>query len=266
MDNNSIVLTPKMLHDIHNKLTSVLGYSEILQDEESLSEEQIKMLKSITLAALNIKSSLSIEKEQESAHIEPKDQKSKELKILVVDDNEDNRIILELILKKYSPKIFTAQNGLEAIKMANEQRPELIFMDLNLPDISGQEATRIIKNELQETKIIALTGDLYAIEKEMKNGNLFELCLSKPFDRDQIKNIIKTFTDKSVQEYKEVFKGYLLELTACAKMGRISCLEDLIAKCEDKEIKKFLQEKVFSFNFDDIVIWAQGFKSEKAAN
>lgn len=268
MDNNSIVLTQKMLHDIHNKLTSVLGYSEMLQDENSLSEEQMQMVKSITSAALTIKSFLSPNKEMVSdIELKPEDIKTKELKILIVDDNEDNRIILELMLKKYPLKIFVAQNGLEAIKIANEQKPDLIFMDLNLPDISGQEASKIIKHEFKESKIIALTGDLCAIEKEMKNGDLFELCLAKPFERNQIKNIINEFINKTAQEFQltnMLPKEYLLELIACAKMGRISCLEDLMTQCNDKESKKFLQKKVLSFDFDAIIAWANKVNDEHA--
>jgi|GEM_PF-1833599 len=268
MDNNSIVLTQKMLHDIHNKLASVLGYSEILQDEDSFSQEQMQMLRSITSAALNIKSLLSVKKEESSdIDIEPKALRTKDLKILIVDDNEDNRIILELMLKKYPLKIFTAQNGLEALKVANEQKPDLIFMDLNLPDINGQEVSKIIKKELKDIKIIALTGDVYAIEREMKNSDIFELCLAKPFDRNQIKNIINKFINETAQKFQLTNKlpqDYLLELIACAKMGRISCLEDFIRRCDDKEIKKFLEEKVLSFNFDEIIVWAKRVSDENA--
>ncbi|MDD2356412.1 MAG: response regulator [Thiovulaceae bacterium] len=265
MENHSILLTSKMLHDIHNKLTTILGYSEILQDEDSLSEEQRKMIESIASAALNIKSLFAVNKEETLA-LKSKEQnpQEKEIKILIVDDNEDNRIVLELILKKFPLTIFVAQTGLEAVKVANEQKPNLIFMDLNLPDITGLEASKIIKSDLQDIKIIALTGDLCMIERELKNSDLFELCLAKPFERNQIKNIISELMNETAQEV-HLPKEYLLEVIACAKMGRISCLEDLMTRCHDQGSKKFLQEKILTFDFDVIIAWANKM-SDKHAN
>ena len=192
---------------------------------------------------------------------------TKDIKVLIVDDNEDNRIILEQMLKKYPLKIFMAKNGLEAVEIANEQTPDLIFMDLNLPDISGQEASHIIKHKSKEIKIIALTGDVCAIEGELKDSDIFELCIAKPFDRNLIKSIIKTLTDTTFQESKQQNKlsqDYILELSQCAKMGRISCLESLITRCADEEIKNFLQEKVLSFDFEEIIIWAKRLTCEIA--
>ncbi|MBU0632747.1 response regulator [bacterium] len=269
MNNDSILLTSEMLHDIRNKLNRILGYSEILQEEDSLSEEQIKMAKSIATSAQQIELLLSTKKKKliDDDIIPPKNTINKKTKILIVDDNEDNRNILELFLKKFPLQIFFAQNGLTSIEIANIEQPDLIFMDLHLPDISGKEAAKIIKRHQSDIKIIALTGDMNAIEFETYENSIFEKCLAKPFYRNQIQEIIATFTDIMQEESIPANKlsiDYLSELTECAKVGRVSCLENLIDQCDNAATKKFLKEKLFSFNFEEIILWAQRVDNEPA--
>lgn len=266
MKKGSILLTPEMLHVIRDKLSSILGYSEILQEEDSLSKEQIKKANSIAKATLKIQSILSTKKENVNSLdiTDTENQTEKETKILIVDDNEDNRTILELLLKNSPLKIFLAKNGLESIELASTHKPNLVFMDLHLPDINGMEAAERIKNELPNTKIIALTGDVDAL-CEIQNNTIFELCISKPFNRNDIKNIIKTFRYEKLEDLtpkNKPSKEYLLKLEECAKAGRINCLEDLIQKCKDTKIQKLLKEKLLSFDFKEIILWAQRINNE----
>ena len=262
MENNSLLLNSKKLHEIHNKLTTILGYSEILHDEDSFNQEQKSMINSISSAALSLKSLLSPNHE-ESFIEEPSFQDelpTMHNKVLIVDDNEDNRLVLETILKKYPLKIFIAKNGSEAITIANKEDPQLIFMDLNLPDISGQEASKLIRQNHKEIKIIALTGDLCAIEKEIQKKDLFELCIAKPFNRKQIQTIIQTYTNQFSIESNmdtQISKEYLERLIKCATMGQLSCLEDIIAQCHDDTLKNLLNERLLAFDFEAIISISQ---------
>ena len=80
--------------------------------------------------------------------------------ILVVEDQEDNRRILRDLLTSQGFEIIEAVTGLEGIKLARERRPDLILMDIQLPDLEGYEVARQIKSfdELKDIPIIAVTS------------------------------------------------------------------------------------------------------------
>ena len=81
-------------------------------------------------------------------------------RILVVDDNRDRPLTLAKMLKLLGNEVRTAHNGIEAVKPAEEFRPEVILMDVGMPGMNGYEATRRIREQpwARNTIIIALTG------------------------------------------------------------------------------------------------------------
>ena len=89
-------------------------------------------------------------------------------KILLVEDNEMNRDMLERRLLRKGFQVILAANGEEGISRAAEDSPDLILMDLSLPGIDGWEATRKIKAEDKTAviPIIALTAHAMAGDRE----------------------------------------------------------------------------------------------------
>ncbi len=81
-------------------------------------------------------------------------------RILVIEDQEDNRIILRDLLTSAGFEIIEAVNGQEGVDMAEAEKPDLILMDIQLPVIYGYEATRRIKGNpsLASIPIIAVTS------------------------------------------------------------------------------------------------------------
>ncbi|MCC6195201.1 MAG: response regulator [Burkholderiales bacterium] len=81
-------------------------------------------------------------------------------RILVVDDNEDNRQILIDLLTSAGYAIIEATNGLDAVALATRERPDMVLMDIQLPGIDGHEATRRIRAEpaLARMPVIAVTS------------------------------------------------------------------------------------------------------------
>ena len=81
-------------------------------------------------------------------------------KILVVEDNEDNRCIMRDLLTSAGYEVIEAVNGQEGVKAAETQGPEMILMDIQLPDFDGYEATRRIKANpaLSAIPIVAVTS------------------------------------------------------------------------------------------------------------
>ena len=84
----------------------------------------------------------------------------KRSKILVVEDNEQNLYLITFLLKKQNYEVITAHSGLQAIEQAKVERPDLILMDIHLPEMDGYEATRRIRGipEISHTPIVAITS------------------------------------------------------------------------------------------------------------
>ena len=107
------------------------------------------------------------------------------INILVVDDEETIVAVIEAYLKNAGYNVFTAYDGKEAINIFNNENINLIILDLMLPDISGEEVCKIIKNE-KDVPIIMLTAKIN--EDDILNG--FNLgaddYVVKPFSVKQL--------------------------------------------------------------------------------
>ncbi len=115
-------------------------------------------------------------------------------KILIVDDNEQNRKLFRFILQNSGYEIIESENAEDGLKLAKENHPGLILMDIQMPVIDGTEALRILRSG-QETKdipVIALTS--YAMrgdrEKFLEQG--FNGYISKPINVKEFMNTIKS--------------------------------------------------------------------------
>ena len=105
--------------------------------------------------------------------------------ILVVDDEENIRTFLNHELMKKGYSVIEASNGKEALDLARKRRPDLITLDINMPDISGFDVTAVLKND-EETKDIPILI-LSVIEDENKAYKLgANDCMTKPFDNEKL--------------------------------------------------------------------------------
>lgn len=95
-------------------------------------------------------------------------------KILLVEDNELNRDMLSRRLKRKGYEVVMAVDGAQGVTMAIQERPDLILMDLSLPELDGWEASRRIKDapETANTPIIALTAHAMSGDRDraMRSG------------------------------------------------------------------------------------------------
>jgi two-component system, cell cycle response regulator DivK len=105
-------------------------------------------------------------------------------KILVVEDNDTNLYLVRFILEKSGYGVVAARNGLLAVEMAVKERPDLIIMDIQLPDISGLEATRRIRESEADggIPIVALTSYAMVGDKEMALAAGCTGYIEKPID------------------------------------------------------------------------------------
>ena len=100
-------------------------------------------------------------------------------RILVVEDQEDNRIILRRLLSNAGYDLIEAVNGEDGVALALSTRPDLILMDIQLPVMDGYEATRRIKSnaELKSIPVIAVTS--YALSGDEAKARAAGCCLSR---------------------------------------------------------------------------------------
>ncbi len=105
-------------------------------------------------------------------------------RILVVEDNPDNRILIADVLTSLDYEVIVAVDGEEGVAKANAEKPDLILMDLSLPQMDGWTATRHIKAkpELQHIKIIALTAHAMVGDREKALEAGCDDYVSKPID------------------------------------------------------------------------------------
>jgi two-component system cell cycle response regulator DivK len=139
------------------------GLSRLCADQARLSVEN---------AAATVRACVGAREQRVEAHRlyrtiddEPEDPHqivaSRAAAVLVVDDVEDVRDLIALVLRRAGFVVRTAVNGLEGLLAAYEMRPDVIVMDLTMPVLNGLEATRLIKatEATRESRVIAYTGN-----------------------------------------------------------------------------------------------------------
>ncbi|MBA2368668.1 MAG: response regulator [Candidatus Protochlamydia sp.] len=112
--------------------------------------------------------------------------------VLIVEDNEDNSIIAEKILKYYGFDTAVSSHGKEALRYCETHLPDLILMDLSLPDIDGLELTRQLRKipKFQNVPIIALTAHaMHEILEASQKAGLDDF-LTKPFLPNDLINLV----------------------------------------------------------------------------
>lgn len=105
-----------------------------------------------------------------------------EQKVLLVEDNEDNRIIYATALRYAGYHVLEAISGTEGVRLAREHLPALILMDISIPEIDGWEATTILKADpaTKHIPIIAVTAHVLPDDEERSRKAGCDGYLAKP--------------------------------------------------------------------------------------
>jgi two-component system, cell cycle response regulator DivK len=121
-------------------------------------------------------------------------------KILIVEDNKDSREILGLFITKIGCQVIKACNSKEAIAYAEAECPDLIFMDLDLPDADGIKTTTILKKNPKTSHIpvVALTAWMSALWEEKASKVGIATYLIKPVSPQILKETIEEYKNGSL--------------------------------------------------------------------
>ncbi|MDQ0060279.1 AraC family transcriptional regulator [Paenibacillus harenae] len=127
-------------------------------------------------------------------------------RLLIADDEDLEREGLEWIVKRMMPdrfEVIHAENGRIAIERAEELRPHIVFMDVNMPGIQGLAALREIKVRLPEAKLVLVTAyDYFAYAKEALSLGVKEYIV-KPASREQVVEVLTQLTQELDQEKRK---------------------------------------------------------------
>ena len=115
--------------------------------------------------------------------------------ILIVEDNEKNMKLVRDILRHNGHQTVEAATGVEGVRLANEHRPDLILMDIQLPDIDGIEALRRIRGEraLDSVPVIAVSASVMPDDQQKIVTSGFDAFVTKPINLKQFLATVKRF-------------------------------------------------------------------------
>ncbi|MFI4996410.1 MAG: response regulator [Hyphomicrobiales bacterium] len=115
--------------------------------------------------------------------------------VLIVEDNELNMKLFNDLLEAHGYLTLKTANGVEAVELARVHRPDLILMDIQLPEVSGLEVTRWLKDDSQLAGIPIVAVTAFAMkgdEERIREGGC-EAYLSKPISVAKFLETVKTY-------------------------------------------------------------------------
>ena len=119
--------------------------------------------------------------------------------VLIVEDNELNMKLFHDLLEAHGFGTIQTRNGLEAIELAREHRPDLILMDIQLPEVSGLEVTKWIKedDDLRLIPVIAVTAFAMKGDEERIRQGGCEAYISKPISVARFIETVRSYIGES---------------------------------------------------------------------
>jgi CheY-like chemotaxis protein len=145
-------------------------------------------------------SAIGTEEEKTQAFTKANGKAERPLNILLVEDNEDNRLLISAYLKKLPHTLEIAVNGQEAVDKIREGRSyDIVFMDVQMPVMDGYTATRHIRNwendhQLKHTVIVALTAHALREDEQKSIAVGCDGHLTKPIKKQEFLNALQKFS------------------------------------------------------------------------
>ncbi len=119
-------------------------------------------------------------------------------RVLIIEDNMDTYELVHFVLEKNNFETFLAVNGREGVNAAIKQKPDLIIMDLSMPEMDGWTATSLIKNnpELKSIPVIVLTAHALPSDRQRANDAGCDEYITKPMDMADLMKTIQHWVNK----------------------------------------------------------------------
>jgi CheY-like chemotaxis protein len=141
--------------------------------------------------------------------------------VLLVEDNEINQLVAENSLRYLGCKVTKADNGHIAIDILAKEKFDIILMDIQMPELDGVEATKILRNKLSlKTPIIALTANAFRTEIDKCMSVGMNDYITKPFNEEELLKIIYKHTKNAIAEHEKDREQKLYNLSSIEELAR----------------------------------------------
>lgn len=164
--------------------------------------------------------------------------------ILLAEDHPDNRQLISRLLQSLGLEVFTAKNGKEAVQQFIEHQPQVILLDIQMPEMDGIEAHSIMRQKGATQPIIALTANAMSHEVEDYLAQGFDSHLKKPIERQVfIETISQYFQDEIVTEeaLETLNKVDMSDLVEQFKSNLVLEQQDLILHIKNDDFEALSQ-------------------------
>ncbi len=174
-------------------------------------------------------------------------------KILIVDDEKANIEMLNTILKNNDFKVYSANNGYKALDMYKKEKPDVILMDIIMPEIDGVKSAKIIKEYDLNANIIAMTAQVFS---KKISEDIFNDVVFKPFRFnlliDKIQISLKK-TSKEMEICSNIETNLKNNIFQNAQIGNYTQLKKLIKSLKNSKCREYLLKLLNEFNIEEII-------------
>ncbi|MBP0029678.1 ATP-binding protein [Roseofilum sp. Guam] len=196
-------------------------------------------------------------------------------RILVADDHQVNRLLLVSLLENWGFETNEAKDGAEVIQQWKTWQPDLIFMDIRMPNMDGEQATQVIKNLAQDNSpvIIAITASAFNHQRDSVIASGCDRVIAKPFQILEISQVLEQYlkvkfiySDPPVsslltpeeitdEELKELSLSWLEKLEKTVIIGIPEEMEKVIFDLSREHdcLAKYLKNLVDGFHFQEVL-------------
>jgi len=197
----------EMAHAIRTPLNSLNGGLELLADEVSKKSKDFEVVKDAADQLVEIASKLIEQSDQGEASQgslvpglsfqdnDGPDPGNDALKVLLAEDTESNRYVLERMLQAMGCEVVIATNGIEAVEAVRAETFDVILMDAMMPIMNGKQATQAIRDmsgPASRTPVIGVTAHSLKAERDSLLAAGMTACLTKPVSREVLEAAIRT--------------------------------------------------------------------------
>ena len=128
-------------------------------------------------------------------HLRPREDSKMKKTVLIVEDNELNMKLFNDLLEAHGYATLKTASGIDAIELARAHKPDLILMDIQLPEVSGLEVTKWLKDdsELRSIPVVAITAFAMKGDEERIRQGGCEAYLSKPISVTKFLETVRTY-------------------------------------------------------------------------
>jgi two-component system, chemotaxis family, chemotaxis protein CheY len=120
------------------------------------------------------------------------------ISILIVEDQDFSRkLMYDLLARQFTYTCHVAKNAVEAIELYASHAPDIVFLDIGLPDHSGHDIATLIKNHDPKSYIIMVTANIFIKDVETAKKNKIQGYIAKPFSKNKIQSAIDAYVNHS---------------------------------------------------------------------